>query len=137
MNRRGEIAPLAAIASPNVAVVTNVGTAHIEFLGSRDAIAVEKGDLIAALDEDAVAVLNADDDRVMAQAERTRARILRFGQHPGAEVRAERITSLGERGFVFDLVGLDATGIVGRIVVATVGAVLLLAMVRMIILRKV
>ena len=40
-------------------------------------------------------------------------------------------------GFVFDLVGLDATGIVGRIVVATVGAVLLLAMVRMIILRKV
>ena len=104
MNRRGEIAPLAAIAHPNVAVLTNVGTAHIEFLGSRDAIAVEKGDLIAALDEDAVAVLNADDHRVMAQAERTRARILRFGRRAEAEVRAERITSLGERGFAFDLV---------------------------------
>ncbi len=104
MNRRGEIAPLAAIASPSVAVVTNVGTAHIEFLGSRDAIAAEKGDLIAGLDEDAVAVLNADDERVMAQAERTRARVLRFGQHPEAEVRAERTTSLGERGFAFDLV---------------------------------
>jgi UDP-N-acetylmuramoyl-tripeptide--D-alanyl-D-alanine ligase len=103
-NHRGEIASLAAIARPNVAVLTNVGTAHIEFLGSRDEIAAEKGDLIAALDEDAVAVLNADDHRVMAQAERTRARILRFGQHAEAEVRAERITSLGERGFAFDLV---------------------------------
>jgi UDP-N-acetylmuramoyl-tripeptide--D-alanyl-D-alanine ligase len=104
MNHRGEIAPLAAIARPNVAVITNVGTAHIEFLGSRDEIAREKGDLIAALDEDGIAVLNADDHRVMAQAERTRARVLRFGQHPEAEVRAERITSLGERGFAFDLV---------------------------------
>ena len=103
-NHRGEIASLAAIARPNVAVLTNVGTAHIEFLGSRDEIAAEKGDLIAALDEDAVAVLNADDHRVMAQAERTRARILRSGQHAEAEVRAERITSLGERGFAFDLV---------------------------------
>ncbi len=104
MNHRGEIAPLAAIARPNVAVITNVGTAHIEFLGSRDEIAREKGDLIAALDEDGVAVLNADDHRVMAQAERTRARVLRFGQHAEAEVRAERITPLGERGFAFDLV---------------------------------
>jgi UDP-N-acetylmuramoyl-tripeptide--D-alanyl-D-alanine ligase len=103
-NHRGEIASLAAIARPTVAVVTNVGTAHIEFLGSRDEIAAEKGDLIAALDEDAVAVLNADDHRVMAQAERTRARIVRFGQHAEAEVRAQRITSLGERGFAFDLV---------------------------------
>jgi UDP-N-acetylmuramoyl-tripeptide--D-alanyl-D-alanine ligase len=104
MNHRGEIAPLAAIANPNVAVITNVGTAHIEFLGSRDEIATEKGDLIAALGEDAVAVLNADDHRVMGQAERTRARILRFGQHAEAEVRAESVTSLGERGFAFDLV---------------------------------
>jgi UDP-N-acetylmuramoyl-tripeptide--D-alanyl-D-alanine ligase len=103
-NHRGEIASLAAIARPNVGVVTNVGTAHIEFLGSRDEIAAEKGDLIASLDEQAIAVLNADDHRVMAQAERTRARILRFGQHAEAEVRAERITSLGERGFAFDLV---------------------------------
>jgi UDP-N-acetylmuramoyl-tripeptide--D-alanyl-D-alanine ligase len=104
MNHRGEIAPLAAIANPNVAVITNVGTAHIEFLGSRDAIATEKGDLIAALGEGDVAVLNADDHRVMAQAKRTRARILRFGEHAEAEVRAESVTSLGERGFAFDLV---------------------------------
>jgi UDP-N-acetylmuramoyl-tripeptide--D-alanyl-D-alanine ligase len=104
MNHRGEIAPLAAIARPSVAVVTNVGTAHIEFLGSREEIVAEKGDLVAALGDDGVAVLNADDHRVMAMAKRTRARILRFGQHAEAEVRAERIISLGERGFAFDLV---------------------------------
>jgi UDP-N-acetylmuramoyl-tripeptide--D-alanyl-D-alanine ligase len=103
MNHRGEIAPLAAIAKPTVGVITNVGTAHIEHLGSREAIALEKGDLIAALDESATAVLNADDARALAQRGRTRARVLGFGVSPGADVRAERITALGERGFAFDL----------------------------------
>jgi UDP-N-acetylmuramoyl-tripeptide--D-alanyl-D-alanine ligase len=104
MNHRGEIAPLAAIARPSVGVITNVGTAHIEHLGSRDAIALEKGDLVAALAPEATAVLNADDPRVLAQRERTRARCLTFGLAAGADVRAERVTALGERGFAFDLV---------------------------------
>lgn len=104
MNHRGEIAPLAAIARPTVGVITNVGSAHVEFLGSRDEIAREKGDLIAGLDETAVAVLNADDPRVMAQAARTRARVCTFGRGPDADVRAEHVTSLSERGFAFDLV---------------------------------
>jgi UDP-N-acetylmuramoyl-tripeptide--D-alanyl-D-alanine ligase len=107
MNRRGEIARLAGIARPTVGVLTNVGTAHIEFLGSRDEIAREKGDLLAALPEGAVAVVNADDSRALAQAERSRARVLRFGLGPEADVRAERVTSLGERGFAFDLVTPD------------------------------
>jgi UDP-N-acetylmuramoyl-tripeptide--D-alanyl-D-alanine ligase len=46
MNHRGEIAPLAKISQPSVGVITNVGTAHVEFLGSRDEIAREKGDLM-------------------------------------------------------------------------------------------
>jgi UDP-N-acetylmuramoyl-tripeptide--D-alanyl-D-alanine ligase len=104
MNHRGEIAPLAAIAKPTVGVITNVGTAHIEHLGSREAIALEKGDLVAALAEGATAVLNADDPRALAQRTRTRARVLAFGVSPEADVRAERITALGERGFAFDLV---------------------------------
>jgi UDP-N-acetylmuramoyl-tripeptide--D-alanyl-D-alanine ligase len=108
MNHRGEIAPLAAIARPTVGVITNVGTAHIEHLGSRDAIALEKGDLVAALAPEASAVLNADDPRVLAQRERTRARCVTFGLAAGADVRAERVTALGERGFAFDLVTAGA-----------------------------
>jgi UDP-N-acetylmuramoyl-tripeptide--D-alanyl-D-alanine ligase len=104
MNHRGEIARLAAIAKPTVGVVTNVGTAHIEYLGSRDEIAREKGDLIAALAADGVAVLNADDARVRDQGARTLARKLLFGLAEDADVRAERVTPLGERGYAFDLV---------------------------------
>ena len=59
MNHRGEIAPLAAIARPSVGVVTNVGSAHIEHLGSREAIALEKGDLLAALPAGGTAVIPA------------------------------------------------------------------------------
>jgi UDP-N-acetylmuramoyl-tripeptide--D-alanyl-D-alanine ligase len=104
MNHRGEIAPLAGIAKPTVGVITNVGTAHIEHLGSREAIALEKGDLVAALPETATAVLNADDPRALAQRARTRARVLGFGTGSAADVRAEHVTALGERGFAFDLV---------------------------------
>ncbi|MEN8161826.1 MAG: UDP-N-acetylmuramoyl-tripeptide--D-alanyl-D-alanine ligase, partial [Myxococcota bacterium] len=108
MNHRGEIARLAAIARPTVGVITNVGTAHIEHLGSRDAIAQEKGDLVASLPPEAIAVLNADDPRVLAQAARTRARVVRFGLAEEADVRAERVTTLGERGFAFDLLANGA-----------------------------
>jgi UDP-N-acetylmuramoyl-tripeptide--D-alanyl-D-alanine ligase len=104
MNHRGEIAPLAAIARPTVGLVTNVGTAHIENLGSQDAIAAEKGALFEALGEDAIAVANADDPRVVAQLARTKARPVRFGRGRDADVRAESVTSLGARGCAFELV---------------------------------
>ena len=74
MNHRGEIAQLVEIAKPTVGVITNVGTAHIEFLGSREEIAREKGDLVAHLPAEGTAVLNADDPLVLAQRNgRTRA----------------------------------------------------------------
>ena len=106
MNHRGEIAPLAAIAQPTVGVVTNVGTAHIEHLGSREAIALEKGDLVGrARRRRRTAVLNADDPRALAQREAHRARVVLLrARAPTADVRAEHVTALGERGFAFDLV---------------------------------
>jgi UDP-N-acetylmuramoyl-tripeptide--D-alanyl-D-alanine ligase len=89
MNHRGEIAALAEIARPGIGVVTNVGTAHVEHLGSRDEIAREKGDLLAALPAAGTAVIPADDAYADALVARTRARVLRFGRGPGADVRAE------------------------------------------------
>jgi UDP-N-acetylmuramoyl-tripeptide--D-alanyl-D-alanine ligase len=91
MNHRGEIARLAAIAQPRVGVITNAGTAHIEHLGSRENIALEKGDLVAALDADATAVLNADDPLVLAQADAHAARVVRFGRGELADVRADGV----------------------------------------------
>ncbi len=73
MNHPGEIAPLAALAVPDVAIITNIGIAHIEFLGSREAIALEKGMLAEALAPSGTLILSADDDFSPSLAARTKA----------------------------------------------------------------
>jgi len=103
MNHRGEIAALAAIAEPTIGVLTNVGTAHIENLGSREAIAEEKGDLLAALPATGIAVVGRDDPLAFAQADRTAARVLSFGRSSRADLRASRVRVVDERCFVFQL----------------------------------
>lgn len=65
MRAAGEIAELTQIAQPDVAVITNVGTAHIGRLGSEEAIAHAKCELLADLPSGSVAVLNGDDERLM------------------------------------------------------------------------
>lgn len=103
MNHRGEIAELAEIARPGIGAVTNVGTAHIEYLGSRDAIASEKGDLLAALPPDGTAVVPGEDDYADTLAARTRATVLRFGRVSGCDVRAEQVRTVDSGGFAFEL----------------------------------
>ncbi len=103
MNHRGEIAALAEIARPEIGVLTNVGTAHIEFLGSREAIAQEKGDLLASLPESGTAVVGRDEPLAFAQAERTRARVLSFGRSTSAELRASEIRATPDGGHRFTL----------------------------------
>ena len=90
MNHPGEIAPLAALARPDIVIITNVGVAHIEFMGSRAAIAREKGDLAASLGPNGTLVLNSDDEFAATIAERTAARVVFAGIDHG-EVRAEEI----------------------------------------------
>ncbi len=85
---KGDIAYLTTIAPPTVGLVLNVGTAHVGEFGSKAAIAEAKGELVEALTTDGVAVLNADDPLVRAMAERTKARVVLFGEHPSADVRA-------------------------------------------------
>lgn len=62
MNHPGEIAPLATLARPEVAVITNIGTAHIEFFQDRAGIATEKGQLFAALPPNGLAIFPHNDD---------------------------------------------------------------------------
>jgi UDP-N-acetylmuramoyl-tripeptide--D-alanyl-D-alanine ligase len=84
MNHPGEIAALASIASPDAGIITNIGIAHIEFMGSREAIAQEKGALAEAIDPGGFVVLNADDDFSGSIANRTRARVIFSGIDEGA-----------------------------------------------------
>ncbi|MEJ5368259.1 MAG: UDP-N-acetylmuramoyl-tripeptide--D-alanyl-D-alanine ligase [Bryobacteraceae bacterium] len=79
MNHAGEIRELAKIARPRIGVVTNVGTAHIENLGSIEAIAAAKRELVESLPEDGVAVLNGDDARVRAMAGAFAGRTVFYG----------------------------------------------------------
>jgi UDP-N-acetylmuramoyl-tripeptide--D-alanyl-D-alanine ligase len=91
MNHPGEIEPLARQVEAHVGVVTNVGPAHIGYMGSEEAIADEKGTLFAGMAEDAVAVLNRDNRHYPRLAEKARhfgvSRIVGFGRGDAAEAR--------------------------------------------------
>jgi UDP-N-acetylmuramoyl-tripeptide--D-alanyl-D-alanine ligase len=80
----GHIAYLCRVAPPRYGVVLNVGHAHAGEFGGLDQVARAKGELVEALPADGVAILNADDPRVLAMAERTRARVVTFTTRPHA-----------------------------------------------------
>ncbi|MEZ0338424.1 UDP-N-acetylmuramoyl-tripeptide--D-alanyl-D-alanine ligase [Mycobacterium sp. pV006] len=88
---RGNIAALAAIAPPSVAVVLNVGTAHLGEFGSREAIAETKAELPQAVPDTGVVVLNADDPVVAAMAAKTAARVVRVGRSADHDVWADEV----------------------------------------------
>lgn len=90
MNHSGEIAPLCQIAKPRIGIITNVGTAHIEFLGSRQAIAEEKGALARSLPDDGVLLVSAACDYADYFQDHTRARRMIVGNGRGV-VRAEEL----------------------------------------------
>ncbi|MCH5288883.1 MAG: UDP-N-acetylmuramoyl-tripeptide--D-alanyl-D-alanine ligase [Treponema sp.] len=79
MNRRGEIAELAAVLKPNFAIVTNIGTAHVGLLGSRQAIADEKKQIFAHVGTDGVAVIPAQDDFADFLADGVKGTVVRYG----------------------------------------------------------
>ena len=92
MNHVGEIAPLARLARPHVAVITTVEKAHIGYLGSIEAIADEKAQLLRALEPGGVAVLPADSPLLpRLRAAAGNARIVTFGVSPNADARLTAI----------------------------------------------
>lgn len=88
MRGPGQIAYLANIARPRIGVITNIHMSHIELLGTLDAIADAKGELLDHLPHDGLAVLNADDAYIGYLRTRARCRVVSFGESESAEVRA-------------------------------------------------
>ncbi|GFG55077.1 UDP-N-acetylmuramoyl-tripeptide--D-alanyl-D-alanine ligase [Mycolicibacterium agri] len=88
----GNIAALARIAPPSIAVVLNVGTAHLGEFGSREAIAQTKAELPQAVSSSGVVILNVDDDAVAAMAQQTTARVVRVSREAEADVWAGLVT---------------------------------------------
>ena len=105
MNHSGELAPLCEIGRPDVSIITNVGTAHIEHLGSRKAIAIEKGTVARVLSEKGTLLLPSDCAEAYDFRASTPARVITVGD---GEIRAENTVS-GESGSVFDLT-IDGLG---------------------------
>lgn len=99
----GEIRLLCQIARPRVGIVTNVGPSHLERLGSLEAIADAKAELVESLPPNGAAILNGDDPRVAAMAKRTSARVLLYGTSAGCDVRGLDLDSRGLEGIAFTL----------------------------------
>lgn len=91
MRGLGQIDELARIAEPTVGVVTNVGTSHIELLGSQEAIGRAKAELIQALPKDGVAVLNEDDPFVKKMESCSHAKIMTYGIENRSTVRGTQL----------------------------------------------
>src|SRR5438034_8941586 len=94
MNHPGEVAALAKLAEPGVAIRTNIGVAHIEFMGSRERIAGEKGALAKAVGAEGTVILNGDDPFTTSIAARARAKVILAGTTAGT-ILAGEITQSG------------------------------------------
>jgi UDP-N-acetylmuramoyl-tripeptide--D-alanyl-D-alanine ligase len=103
MNRPGEIGRLTEIADPDIGLITNVGQAHLEGVGSIEGVARAKVELLNKMAPRALAILNGDDRVLMQAAAAFRKKPVTFGQGLQSTVRAEKIRNLGREGFSFDI----------------------------------
>jgi UDP-N-acetylmuramoyl-tripeptide--D-alanyl-D-alanine ligase len=112
MNAPGEIARLAEICMPDIGVITNIGPAHLEGVGSIEGVMHAKGELLDKIKAGGTAVLNADDHRVLHLAEKASANVIFFGLSDEATSRAEAILET-DRGISFTLVLPEETITIG------------------------
>jgi len=98
----GHLAELCTVAPPDVSLVLNVGKAHLGEFGTQQDIAAAKGEIVDALSDDGIAVLNADDPLVRPMASRARGRVLTFGESASSDVRLTdlELDELGRPRFV-------------------------------------
>jgi UDP-N-acetylmuramoyl-tripeptide--D-alanyl-D-alanine ligase len=109
-NSPGEIARLAAIAAPDIGLITNIGPAHLEGLGSLEAIREEKGALFEVMNGRGTAIINGDDDAVRLLARCWRGDRITFGLKSSADIAARRLEVAGPAGVRFTLV-IDGIGV--------------------------
>jgi UDP-N-acetylmuramoyl-tripeptide--D-alanyl-D-alanine ligase len=100
MNHAGEITPLTQLVRPHVAIVTTVEPVHLEYFASVADIAAAKAEIFSGLEPGGTAILNRDNpffELLAARAAEHGARVVSFGRHEAADVRAE-VLSLGADG---------------------------------------
>lgn len=102
MNHKGEIERLGAICQPTIGVITNVGPAHLEFLGTLEGVANAKAELLAHVQRGGYTVLNLDDPLVAAMAGNAQSKVFYYGVAAKADVRAESLVA-GAFGTSFEL----------------------------------
>lgn len=130
MNHAGEIRMLAQLARPDIGVVTNVGTAHIENFASPEGIALAKRELIEELGREGHAVLNQDDPYVREFGAVHTGPIVTYGTLDGAMIRAESIRATGEgsrfsiRGVPFEIAIPGRHAILNVTAAVAVGSIL-------------
>jgi UDP-N-acetylmuramoyl-tripeptide--D-alanyl-D-alanine ligase len=103
MSAPGEIRTLTRIASPDIAVITNIYPVHLQFFSSIEEIALAKKEILEGTKDDGIAVLNGDDPLVKKIAEDWKGERISFGLSSGSEVRAQNIQKIGWEGMSFEL----------------------------------
>lgn len=88
MNRLGEIRRLASITQPDVGIITNVGPAHLEYLGSVESIVTAKAELLEVLGRDKLVILNGDNSYYSELRKNVRSRLITVGKGPKSDFQA-------------------------------------------------
>ena len=96
----GDMEPLARIARPDVCVITNIGYAHLENLGTRDGILKEKTSMFDFMNPEGTVILNGDDDKLRGYTSKRGIQPVYFGLDPTCPFHAEQIQKMGLKGTV-------------------------------------
>jgi UDP-N-acetylmuramoyl-tripeptide--D-alanyl-D-alanine ligase len=103
MNQPGEIGVLTRMVKPDIGLITNIGPAHLEFMGSLENIARAKFELLENMDENGIIILNADDPYLLERAEKEEKKVYTFGLERKADFMAEKIMQDGNGFFSFSV----------------------------------
>lgn len=98
INHFGEMTRLAKMARPDICVITNIGVAHMELLGSRDGILKAKTEMFQYMNPDGTIIFNGDDDKLITYSPENGITPIYFGLGENSSYRAEQIANNGLRG---------------------------------------